>query len=39
MIDIKIFTEMFTIFYFGKYIIIGTTFYGIMRLIKYILND
>lgn len=38
MIDINIFTQMFTIFYFGKYIIIATTIYGIMKLIKYILG-
>lgn len=38
MIDIKIFTQMFTIFYFGKYLILATTFYGIMRLIKYIIG-
>lgn len=38
MIDITIFTQMFTMFYFSKYIIIGTAIYGIMRLIKYILG-
>ena len=38
MIDITMFTQMFTIFYFSKYIIMASAIYGMMRLIKYIIG-
>lgn len=38
MIDINIFTSLFTNFYFGKWLVIGATVYGLMNLIKMILR-
>ena len=38
MIDINIFTEMFTEFYFGKWLIIGSAVYGMMKCIKILIR-
>lgn len=38
MLDINIFKSLFTDFYFGKWLILGGTLYGIMKLIKYMLG-
>ena len=36
MIDINIFTSLFTNFYFGKWLIVSTGLFGCMNLIKTI---
>ena len=39
MIDITIFTNMFTQFYFGKYLLIGIGVYGTFKIVeRLILN-
>lgn len=38
MISVEIFKNLFTEFYFGKWLILGTALFGCMCLIKYLLG-
>lgn len=38
MLDVNIFASLFTNFYFGKWLVIGATVFGLMNLIKMILR-